>query len=55
MQDKTIKIIIDTNLWISFLIGLNASSTITNILTNGNMTIERCQIMALAKFKQHYL
>ena len=62
MQGKSIKIIIDTNLWISFLIGMKTSSAIKNILTNSNMVIAmteilQSEIMAVAsrpKFARHF-
>lgn len=62
MQGKPIKIIIDTNLWISFLIGMKTSSAIKNILTNSNMVIAmteilQSEIMAVAsrpKFARHF-
>ena len=62
MQGKPIKIIIDTNLWISFLIGMKSSSAIKNILTNSNMVIAmteilQSEIMAVAsrpKFARHF-
>ena len=31
MPDRHVKIIIDTNLWISFLIGLKASPTVRSV------------------------
>lgn len=62
MQGKPIKIIIDTNLWISFLIGMKTSSAIKNILTNSNMVIAmteilQSEIIAVAsrpKFTRHF-
>ena len=45
MRDKPIKIIIDTNLWISFLIGLKASSTIRSIMTDGTVDIVMTEIL----------
>jgi len=61
MQDRPAKIIIDTNLWISFLIGLKASPAMRQILTDGSVDIVMTdilekEIMAVAsrpKF-QHY-
>lgn len=61
MQDRPAKIIIDTNLWISFLIGLKASPSMRQILTDGSVDIVMTdilekEIMAVAsrpKF-QHY-
>jgi len=35
MHDRPVRIIIDTNLWISFLIGLKSSPVVRNILTDG--------------------
>ena len=37
MPDRHDKVIIDTNLWISFLIGLKASPAIRKILTDGTV------------------
>ena len=62
MHDKTIKIIIDTNLWISFLIGSKAAFALRNILTDGKVEIVtteilRSEIMAVAsrpKFARHF-
>lgn len=59
MHDTPVKIIIDTNLWISFLIGLKSSAAVRNILTDGTVNIGmtdmhqfgHCQIMTLAQFK----
>ena len=39
MHDRPVRIIIDTNLWISFLIGLKSSPTVRNILTDGSVSI----------------
>ena len=39
MHEKPVKIIIDTNLWISFLIGLKSSSAVRSILTDGTVSI----------------
>lgn len=62
MPRKKTKIIIDTNLWISFLIGLKTSSAIRNILTDQTVCIvmtERLEkeIMAVAtrpKFSRYF-
>ena len=62
MRDKPHKIIIDTNLWISFLIGLKSSSVIRSILTEGSIEIVmteilKSEIMAVAsrpKFARHF-
>ena len=62
MPRKKTKIIIDTNLWISFLIGLKTSAAIRNILTDGSVSIvmtERLEreIMAVAarpKFNRYF-
>ncbi len=53
MHDRPVRIIIDTNLWISFLIGLKSSSAVRNILTDGTVSIVmtdilRDEIMAVA-------
>ena len=39
MHDRPVKIIIDTNLWISFLIGLKSSPAVRSILTDGTVSI----------------
>ena len=39
MHGRHVKVIIDTNLWISFLIGLNSSPAIRSILTDGTVEI----------------
>ena len=39
------RIIIDTNLWISFLIGLKASPAIRRILTDGSVSIIMTDIL----------
>ena len=39
MPDRHVKVIIDTNLWISFLIGLKASPAVRRILTDGTVSI----------------
>ena len=53
MHDKPVKIIIDTNLWISFLIGMKSSSAIRRIMTDGSVSIVmtdilQAEIMAVA-------
>lgn len=53
MPVKSVKIIIDTNLWISFLIGLKSSSAIRRILTDGAVSVVmtdilQAEIMAVA-------
>lgn len=45
MNDKPVKIIIDTNLWISFLIGKDISSIIRNLLTNKSVSIIMTEIL----------
>lgn len=45
MQDSPVKIIIDTNLWISFLIGLKSSASLRNILTDGTKRIIMTDIL----------
>lgn len=45
MPDRHVKVIIDTNLWISFLIGLKASSAIRRILTDGTVDIVMTDIL----------
>ena len=54
MHDKPLKVIIDTNLWISFLIGLKSSSAVRSDLTDIKL-FGHCQILILAQFKQRYL
>ncbi len=62
MHDRPVRIIIDTNLWISFLIGLKSSSAVRNILTDGTVSIVmtdilRDEIMAVAsrpKFARYF-
>lgn len=62
MQDNPAKIIIDTNLWISFLIGLKASPAMRQILTDGSVNIVMTdilekEIMTVAsrpKFKRYF-
>ncbi|MBQ7419582.1 MAG: hypothetical protein IJV17_02445 [Prevotella sp.] len=44
MPDRHVKVIIDTNLWISFLIGLKASTAVRRILTDGTVSIVMGQI-----------
>ena len=56
------KVIFDTNLWISFLIGLKSSPAVRSILTDGTVSIVmtdilREEIMAVAsrpKFAQYF-
>ena len=45
MHDKPLKVIIDTNLWISFLIGLKSSSAVRSILTDGMVSIVMTDIL----------
>ena len=45
MSGKHVKVIIDTNLWISFLIGLKSSSILRSILTDGKITIVMTDIL----------
>ena len=45
MHEKPVKIIIDTNLWISFLIGLKSSSAVRSILTDGTVSIVMTDIL----------
>ena len=62
MHDRPIRIIINTNLWISFLIGLRSSPAVRNILTDGTVSIVmtdilRQEIMAVAsrpKFARYF-
>ena len=62
MHGRPVRIIIDTNLWISFLIGLKSSSAVRNILTDGSVSIVmtdilRQEIMTVAsrpKFTQYF-
>ena len=62
MNDKPVKIIIDTNVWISFLIGKDISFIIRNLLINKSVTIImtdilQAEIMAVAsrpKFARHF-
>ena len=62
MRDKPHKIIIDTNVWISFLIGLKTSSAIRSILIDGSIEIVmteilKSEIVAVAsrpKFARHF-
>lgn len=59
---KPIKIIIDTNLWISFLIGLKTSSNLRSILTDSSVTIvmtdnlksEIINVASRPKFARHF-
>ena len=62
MNDKPVKIIIDTNLWISFLIGKDISFVIRDLLINQSVTIVMTEILqeeilAVAsrpKFARHF-
>ena len=45
MHDRHVKVIIDTNLWISFLIGLKASPAVRRILTDGTVSIVMTDIL----------
>ena len=62
MPVKSVKIIIDTNLWISFLIGMKSSSAIRRILTDGAVSVVmtdilQAEIMAVAsrpKFTKYF-
>ena len=45
MPDRHVKVIIDTNLWLSFLIGLKASPAIRRILTDGTVSIVMTDIL----------
>ena len=45
MRDRPVRIIIDTNLWISFLIGLKSSPAVRNILTDGTVSIVMTDIL----------
>ena len=45
MPDRHVKVIIDTNLWISFLIGLKSSPAIRSILTDGTVDIVMTDIL----------
>jgi len=45
MPARHVKVIIDTNLWISFLIGLKASPAIRRILTDGTVDIVMTDIL----------
>lgn len=45
MHDRPVKIIIDTNLWISFLIGMKSSVAVRSILTDGTMSIVMTDIL----------
>lgn len=45
MHDRPVRIIIDTNLWISFLIGLKSSPAVRNILTDGTVSIVMTDIL----------
>lgn len=59
---KPIKIVIDTNLWISFLIGLKASSDLHSVLTDSSVTIvmtdilksEIINVASRPKFARHF-
>ena len=62
MPVKPVKIIIDTNLWISFLIGQKSFSAIRGILTDGTVRVVmtdilQAEIMAVAsrpKFSSYF-
>ena len=62
MRVKPIKIIIDTNLWISFLIGMKSAAVIRDLLTNETIEIVmtdilESEIMAVAsrpKFSRYF-
>lgn len=45
MPDRHVKVIIDTNLWLSFLIGLKASPSICRMLTDGTVSIIMTDIL----------
>lgn len=45
MPDRHVKVIIDTNLWISFLIGLKSSPVVRSILTDGTVDIVMTDIL----------
>ena len=45
MPDRHVKVIIDTNLWISFLIGLKALPAVRKILTDGTVSIVMTDIL----------
>ena len=45
MHDRPVKIIIDTNLWISFLIGLKSLPAVRSILTDGTVSIVMTDIL----------
>ena len=45
MRAQNIKVIIDTNLWISFLIGMKSSSAIRSIFTNETISIVMTDIL----------
>ena len=45
MPDRHVKVIIDTNLWISFLFGLKASPAVRRILTDGTVSIVMTDIL----------
>lgn len=45
MPERHVKVIIDTNLWISFLIGLKASPAVRKILTDGTVEIVMTDIL----------
>ena len=45
MPDRHVKVIIDTNLWISFLIGLKASPAVRSILTDGTVNVVMTDIL----------
>ena len=45
MPERHVKVIIDTNLWISFLIGLKASPAVRKTLTDGTVEIVMTDIL----------
>ena len=45
MLGRPVRIIIDTNLWISFLIGLKSSPAVRNILTDSTVSIVMTDIL----------
>jgi len=45
MPARHVKVIIDTNLWISFLMGLKASPAIRRIMTDGTVSIVMTDIL----------
>jgi len=45
MHDKHIKVIIDTNIWISFLIGQRSAAIVRDLLTDGRVAIVMTDIL----------